>query len=381
MELVKTAIEGAEGGGTDPLGLVSVRKAEDPEARRERLAQEARKLEASVASGSFADLKSRVAGVLNLYPHTRNSDIALMLKYWAMFQPDLFRPNIALDPQLLYKLERLTSIARVRATIQNDYRLFPAADRIRRFRRSREDELTEEVVEEIPARRIVQVFADETGKTEINVCVAAVWSLTGEAVYRVGQAILDWQEGSEWGGKELHFTDLKKHHRNGLENYLRLIDSRREFLSFKAITFRQRDSHRKVEEIVHRLHERMIIEGVRHEIGSNRMRLPQNIQLIVDEDQSLDRLACVDIRERIGRALKSEYGDELLMTSVETAKSQFSQLIQLADMIAGALNRKLNPSGTTNHKDEMAEMILTMLGINLEPDSDDELDSAVMLSV
>jgi hypothetical protein len=359
----------------------SRRTREDPEAKKERLAEEARRLEASVAAGSIADLKSKVAGVLNLYPHTRNSDVALMLKYWEIFQPELFKPNVRIDPELLFSLERLTSIARVRATIQNDYRLFPADAQIRKYRRSKQEDVKEEVVEEKPARRVVQVFADETGKTGRTVCVAAVWALTGEAVYRAGVAIRAWQSHSEWDGKELHFADLKKHHRNSLGEYLRLIESKREFLSFKAISFDQQHSRRKVEEIVHRLHERMVVEGARHEIRNNRIRLPQDLSLIVDEDQSLDKLACTDIKERIDRSLRYNYGDELLITSVKSAKSQFSELIQLADLIAGALNRKLNTSGSVSHKDEMAEMILSTLAIGLEPDSDEELDAAVMLSV
>lgn len=381
MKSEQPSSEGAdpiEIGGQEPN---SEKTREDPEARRQRIAEEARRLETSVASGSIADLKSKVAGVLNLYPHTRNSDVALMLKYWELFQPELFKPSVPIDPHLLFSLERLTSIARVRATIQNDYQLFPADAQVRRFRRWKQEDVKEEVVEEKPARRVVQVFADETGKTESTVCVAAVWALTGEAVYKVGVAIRAWQSHSDWDGKELHFSDLKRHHRDGLEEYLRLIEGKREFLSFKAISFDQQHSRRKIDEIVHRLHERMIIEGVRHEISSNRIRLPQDLNLIVDEDQSLDKLACTDIKERIDRSLKHSYGDELLIRSVESAKSQFSELIQLADLIAGALNRRLNPPGTVNHKDEMAEMILSTLGIGLRPDSDEELDAAVMLSL
>jgi hypothetical protein len=63
---------------------------EAPLSKQLRLEQEAQALQASIKEGALTDLKTRVAWVLNLYPHTRNSDIALSLKYWELYQPDVY---------------------------------------------------------------------------------------------------------------------------------------------------------------------------------------------------------------------------------------------------------------------------------------------------
>jgi hypothetical protein len=98
---------------------------EDPTARKLRLGREATDLMASLNDGVLSDLKTKVAWVLNMYPHTRNSDISLTLKYWELYHSDLYNPT-AINPRDMFKMERETSIVRVRAKIQNEYQLFPA---------------------------------------------------------------------------------------------------------------------------------------------------------------------------------------------------------------------------------------------------------------
>jgi hypothetical protein len=94
-----------------------------------RLAREKQELLASLASGDFSTMKTRVAGMLNFYPDSRNSDVALTLKYWETFQPEIYKPHGIL-PRDLFKLERLHYIVRARAKIQNEYGLFQADEKI-----------------------------------------------------------------------------------------------------------------------------------------------------------------------------------------------------------------------------------------------------------
>jgi hypothetical protein len=47
---------------------------EDPTVKKLRLEREATELVASLNDGVFSDLKTKVAWVLNMYPHTRDSD-------------------------------------------------------------------------------------------------------------------------------------------------------------------------------------------------------------------------------------------------------------------------------------------------------------------
>ena len=95
------------------------RSAETAEERAARLSTESAELVDALKSADFSALKTRVAGILNEYPHTRNSDVALALKYWEVFQSDLFNPR-GIAPKDLFKLERQPNIVRVRAKIQNE---------------------------------------------------------------------------------------------------------------------------------------------------------------------------------------------------------------------------------------------------------------------
>lgn len=351
---------------------------EDPVARKIRLEREARELQSSLNDGVMSDVKTKVAWVLNMFPHTRNSDISLTLKYWELFHSDMFHPT-SMNPRTLFKMERETSIARVRAKIQNDYQLFPADTDVRRRRRELAEDVKEAVVEDKPERNVVLVFADETGKNAEFVCVAAVWVLTGYTLFRMSQAIRAWQATSPWANTELHFTDFKKSQVIALSEYLEVVLKHREFLSFKVIAVERATTKRPIDEIVMRLHEYMLIRGAQHEVENNRIKLPHEIRLTVDAEQSLDTIACADIKGRVGVSYKASYGDNLTLNDVSAVSSHKSELVQLADVIAGAVNRRKNHKGDRGHKDEMADMIITQLDIQLGRDDVPDVDASTWL--
>lgn len=367
-------------GAEEPGPQKKSKKSEDPIARKLRLEKEASDLQASLNDGVISDLKTKVAWILNLFPHTRNSDVSLTLKYWELFNADVFNPT-SMNPRDLFKLERETSIVRVRAKIQNEYQLFPADAAIRGRRRTLEEEVKEAVVEDKPEKNIVFVYADETGKNADFVCVAAVWVLTGYTLFKLSQAIRMWQDTSPWASGELHFSEFKKSQVAALAEYLHLVRKHREFLSFKVIAIERATIKRPIDEIVHRLHEFMLVRGAQHEIESNRVKLPHEIRFTVDAEQSLDVIACADIKNRIAQSYKATYGNQLVIDEVSSISSHKSQLVQLADVIAGAVNRRKNHKGEPGHKDEMADMIISQLDIQLEQNDIPDVDASTWLYV
>jgi flagellar biosynthesis/type III secretory pathway chaperone len=153
-----------------------------------RIEKEKKELLAALAGGNFSTQRTKVAAILNLFPDSRNSDIALALKYWEIFQPDIYNPT-GIMPKDLFKLERLHYIVRARAKIQNEYGLFQADEKIKHHRKKQEEVMHEAVLEDAAPKRVVHVFSDETGKTHDFVVVAAVWVLSGIAVFKITQAI------------------------------------------------------------------------------------------------------------------------------------------------------------------------------------------------
>ncbi len=348
-------------------------------ARAVRLAKETAELQKALATGDLTSVRTRVAWILNEYPHTRDSDVALTLKYWENYQPSIYNPH-GMMPRDLFSLERFTNIARSRAKIQNEYGLFPASGRVRQRRRKIEEEVAEAVVEDKPGRRIVHVYADETGKNQEFVCVAAVWAMTGRSVFQVSRAIWDWRDNSKFGSREIHFSELRKNDVEPIRALLDVIVGQKELLSFKAISIENAKTRRPITEVVQRLHEFMIVRGVEHEIQNGRISLPHEVALTVDAEQSLDEIARADIKNRIAAAFKTSY-DGMEIVEVNSAESHKSEMVQLADLVAGAINRKKNHKGERNFKDNIADMVIETLNIQLAPDEIPGVDATAWLSV
>lgn len=357
-------------------------KDDDLEASKkiEKIEKEKRELLAALAGGDFTTQRTKVASVLNLFPDSRNSDITLALKYWELYQPDIFDPN-GIKPKDLFKLERLHYIVRARAKIQNEYGLFQADEKIKYHRKKQEEVMHEAVLSDAKPRKVVQVFADETGKNQKYVIVAAVWVLSGRAVYNVTNAITEWKKTSQWVDREVHFSRLGKNDFDILKKYLGVVLQNREYLSFKIIALEKSKTSRKIEEVVAKLHEHMLIRGIKHEVSQGRIDLPREINVTLDEEQSLDPFSLSEMKQKIQREVEKNHNNKITINSIQTISSKNSTLIQLADLIAGAANRRLNNPGDNNYKDEMADWIIHTLDLTLRNEEISELDASAMFQV
>lgn len=355
---------------------------EDEEARAKKQAKvqkEKAALQKSLAAGDFSTTRTRVAFILNLYKDTRNSDVTLAIRYWEQFQPELYSVHGIL-PQNLFKLERFHLIVRARAKIQNEYGLYLAEEAIRHHRRRNEEAMEADVIADAASRGVIQVFSDETGKTQRHVTVAAIWVLAGRAVYDVTRAVLKWKETSAWANREIHFARLGAKDVDVLQELLGIVVNHREFLSFKVISYDQEGSRRRVEDIVARLHEFMLIRGLEHEVGSARVALPLAVTVTLDEEPSLDEIARSDLKEAVARRYSELFGRRASIESVDSVRSHDSVLVQLADLVAGAVNRRLNHLAERGAKDDMADAIVEAFGL-VDREEDIGLDAFARLHV
>lgn len=349
------------------------------EKKRIRIEREKAELLKSLAADDFSTLKNRVAAVLNISPSARDSDIALCLRYWEMFQPDLYNEK-AIAPADLFKLERLHYIVRARAMIQNEYGLFVANEVVRKHRKKNEQTVKAEILAEQPDRSVIKVFADETGKTGKHVMVAAVWVLSGFARFKITRAIDEWRESSGFGKREIHFSALGKSDGEHLNGYLNVITNHTEFLSFKIIGVERSKTRRPITEVVARLHEHMIKTGVEHEISTGRVQLPRTVDVTIDEEDTLDQIALADMKHAVEAYLAPKFNKEQLSVGeIRKANSKQSSLLQLADLIAGSVNRIRNHEGEPNHKDIFARQIVEALGLAVEVGEDEDFDSSTVL--
>lgn len=366
--------------GKAEIDHLSEEEQAEREAKLAKLEKEKKELLTSLAGGDFSTLKTKVAYILNLYPQARNSDITLSIKYWETFQPEVYNESGIL-PKDLFKLERLHYIVRARAKIQNEYGLFTSDSPVKKFRKKREEEMQDEVLKDASPRKVVTVFADETGKNQNYVIVASVWVLTGRAVYTISKNISDWQSSSLWANREVHFTKFGRRDSDTLGEYLKIIQGNREFLSFKAIAVERSRTRRKIEDVVEKLHEHMLINGVEHEVEHHRVGPPQTINVTLDEEQSLDAITLAEVKRRVNSHFEDRFCGEMTLGALETISSRKSPLVQLADLIAGAINRKLNHTGEQNHKDEMADKVIHALDLQLGEEEVDGIDVTTLFKI
>ena len=134
--------------------------------KEEKSALEKQDILNRVISGKIENIRDRVAHILNYSNEARNSDIELAWLYWHTFEQDKFGGG-AISKDQMKNLTRTSSLSRVRAKIQNEYKLFQADDKVKRFRGVLEEDKRLEAIEDKPSGiGQYSVYIDETGKTQ-----------------------------------------------------------------------------------------------------------------------------------------------------------------------------------------------------------------------
>lgn len=316
---------------------------------------------AALDSGNYhSTQRDRVAFLLKNYPDTRDSDVKLSLRYWREFQSEIYTEG-KISPHLLFKLERQTTIARLRAKIQNEYGLFLSSAEVQHKRRKKEEEIKENMVADQSPPKVIQIFADETGKTGDYIIVGSVWYLNISRVGAFQIAVGALNPPDKRPAKEYHFKDCGA---GDLERYKTFIDlaaEQLEYVVFKAIVVSRKGMQRKVEDAIASMVRLLVIRGYEQEVESGRVGPPRKIDFVMDKG-GLHELARNEIPETASRALVEKHGDGNELARVGEVDSKSCAQIQLADIFCGALNRRLNEKADARKaKDELADYFFEKL--------------------
>lgn len=337
---------------------------------RERQIQEERQvLLTRVGSSDVSTLRQRVAWLLNRYPSTRNSDIALQLKHWETFEGKTFHGSY-ISVEDYHRLTRLTSIARERARIQNQYKLFLADPEVREHRGTLEED-ERETARTTSDHPVYAVFLDESGKRSSHLIVGSLWFLSsGPETFQLLRSTKDLKDRNNFTG-EFHFAEMS---RNDVGVYKELIDiflTQGGTISSKFISV-PRQGFGDIQAALSDLYYHLLIKGIDHEHSSRRAPLPRILQDWKDsEELGADRLLMANLKDRMKQAAASVYDNKLIVDNLIAVDSRSSGFLQVADIMASSANRILSRTGESrNHKDELAEYLLERLGISLTPDLD-----------
>ncbi|UQX52297.1 DUF3800 domain-containing protein [Cytobacillus pseudoceanisediminis] len=344
----------------------------DPIKEAERLKKAAALWEA-VQNGETKHVTQKVGAILNRFDETRNSDIALMIKFWEIFEG---HTGNSVSHQQLFKLQRLTTIARARAKIQNEYKLYlPTDEKVRKYRKALAEEESEYQIATKPALPIVHIYADETGKTDEYLIVGGFWILDDLRNGQIKKGLIDWinefKEILPNFPSEFHFKDLKNDGSN-IEAYKEFFNKAvglGDVFSFKAIGVNRTKLRKvRIQDLLDELYYQMIRIGIDHEVRTGRIDFPKQISYIKDKEGDESRFHIEQLSQKITDNLKMQYEDRLKLNTYMPIDSKIERFLQVADLFTASINRRINfqpKNENRNAKDDLADYILELLNLQI----------------
>jgi hypothetical protein len=355
---------------------------EEQEQGNSKEAREERQKEgflSALSSGRLDTLQLRVAYILNREPDARNSDIALALAYWREFQSEYFDGE-HLRAGDLYALERVPSLIRARAKIQNTYRLLQADREVRDRRRALAEQERAKAVAQRPMGDVTTVYTDESGKDGPLLLIGSVWVLHHPQIRPLQDEIRDWKKANNFVG-EFHFKNINK---GNVRYYLEFADflvEKAAVLSFKAISM-SRVGLADVDRGISSLLRHLILRGIQHEHQTGRAELPREVSVWKDKDTPAgDERILAELKRDLTADSQQIFEGKLRVGFLSPIESDRQVFIQVADLFAGSLNRVLNVDeqpGTPKY--DLATHLLQGLGMPDGPvDNEQEGDMTVYL--
>lgn len=336
---------------------VSNKEEIDKEAEKvKKLEKEREEILNSVVSGKIDNVRERVAYILNNYVPARNSDIKLAWMYWQSFEGQ----GDILSEEAMLKVTKISTLTRIRAKIQNEYKLFQANDKVKKFRGKLEESKRQQAIEDKPSYPLYSIYMDESGKTQKYLSVGSLWVTDAKS------ALFSYLKLKEWKQQrnidyEFHFAEFRGHK---LEQYKSFF---LEFLSlfpsagFKII-FVDRSGNKNITKAIEDLTFHLINNGIEHENESGRAPLPRMLHVCIDnEEQGSDKLKLENLKERItGQQIEG-----LLIYKFEALDSEKNIYLQIIDLFVSSVNRKLHTPNGKKDKDELANYILGLLNFKI----------------
>jgi hypothetical protein len=343
------------------------------EARREKILH-------AINSSELNTMEERVAWLLNNFPKTRDSDITLQIRYWQNFESDRYDGgDISLSDY--YRLAKLTSLTRARATIQNKLGLFQASEEVLRHRKKLEVNEKANALRKRPNCHQYAVYVDESGKTQNNLIVGSLWYLNGAETTKIYRLIADWRKAHSIDG-ELHFKAINE---AKLPHYLELAEllvSNSAMLSFKAVSV-PRAGISNVQDALMRLTCHLLTRGIEHEHSTGRAVLPRGISVCKDaEEVGHDKIFAAELSDKLKQAAASQFQDQLYVEEFYAEESKSNVHLQITDLFTSSLGRALNAEGERRHpKDKFADFLLGKLNHTRPTRSESVGDMTVHISL
>ncbi|WP_223083914.1 hypothetical protein [Paenibacillus sp. CGMCC 1.18879] len=296
--------------------------------KEEKIKVEKEKIDIALASGNLKTLIHRVAYILNRYEESRNSDMVLKIKYWEYFEG--FTGNMV-DVNHMFKYTRDTQIARARAKIQNEYKLYQASGRIKAYRSNKEELEKEIQLATKPGTPTISIYSDESGKSNGDrfMIIGGLWILEPDRVSDLQRHFSKWRlERKEVRNmpKEFHFTEMRGVQLQNYKDFFSELMSLADMISLKAIVFDRTSSRKPLEDMIYALYYQHVHHGVEHEKNTGRIVLPRKVNFWKDKEEGADGLFMNELQQHLVTNFEGYFKKDLTLNSFGAIDSYTSPL-------------------------------------------------------
>lgn len=308
-------------------------------------------------------MEQRVAYILHHFPETRDSDTALCIRYWKKFQADVIAQTQPLVLEVLFGLDRIETLGRIRRFIQNQLRLFRGLNETRKDRDAMQIEFHEYLAARQQSLPEVRFYLDETGGDLTYTGIAGICVINWKQFEIHCAALEQWRSRQGWP-ETIHFCDTGDSKVDRAVSLLHQLQKRRAgvlFLGY-AVNSRGRTDRDQLTLFV-----QLVLDSLRYLRSQGCLSEPRSVRVIKEAQTGFDNVYLRPLTQQLGEAVALEFPGVLHVLPVEPVPKGRTVLLECADVIAGGMQRRALHRGR-NPKDRLAEAVINVTGFE---DADD----------
>jgi uncharacterized protein DUF3800 len=322
-------------------------------------AERRQKMLAEIANSRLATRELRVAHILQRFPETRDSDTALCIRYWKMFQADVLERWQPMELEVLLELDRIETIGRVRRMIQNELRLFRGVEETRRAREAMQAEFHEYIAAHRDSLPEVRFYLDETGNEgdKTYTGIAGVCIINWKQFEKHHAALEQWRSKQGWP-ETIHFSETGTDKVDRAVSLLQQLQLRRSGILFLGYSLASRG---RTHEDLFSLFIQLVVDSLKYLRECRCLTESRSVRVIKEADSGFDSLFLHKMTKQLGEVVALEFPGELAVLPVEAVTKGRTVLLECADLIAGGMQRRALGKGR-NPKDRLAEAVINVTG-------------------
>lgn len=320
---------------------------------------ERERLLASVAESRLGSMQQRLAYLLCHFPETRDSDVALAIRYWRMFQPDILEKWNPIELEVLFPLDRIDTISRMRRHIQNVLKLYRSTLEVRRQREELELEMQQIIAADRLGLSEVRFYLDETSGADKFNGIGGVCVMNWKQYEKYWSSLTQWRRGFGWPGN-IHFAETGTAGLPRAMALLHQLEQRRGGLLFLGYALQSKG-------LLHQtrlsLFIQLVVDSLRVMDQSGCLGERRSVLLIKEEETGFDQLHLADLRTHLERQLVEAFPHRVYLDDVITAPKGRDVMLESADLIASSMMR-WHLFGGIHPKDELARAVFRVSGLD-----------------